>query len=198
MKTSLLVAAGALILVEFTSACANSNRTVYTASQTGQIMTEDRGEVVSVRDVVIESGSPIGLLSASPGRKIGSAIGRSVATGSTMPAKIAVGETVGGELGAHLDDKAGEEISIRIAGSDRIVIVVQERSSPPLAAGERVRVLTGSSSGGGMGGLSALIGGASGGNVRVIRADYLAGEARELAGAPGSAAGLPAGQAAAR
>ena len=56
-----------------------------------------------------------------------------------------VGEAVGAVAGAKMDDKVGEEITISIEGG-QIVTIVQERSDPPLAPGERVRLVTGASS----------------------------------------------------
>ncbi len=61
-------------------------------------------------------------------------------------ASAVVGEAVGAVAGARADDKMGEEITVAMEGG-QVVTIVQERSDPPLAAGERVRIVTGLNSG---------------------------------------------------
>jgi outer membrane lipoprotein SlyB len=86
------------------------------------------------------------------GARIGSAVGRGVIQGGGTGAIIGaagsvVGDAIGGVAGARMDDKMGEEITVMVEG--RTITIVQERSTPPLAPGERVKILTGSGSDGG-------------------------------------------------
>lgn len=92
----------------------------------------DRGEIISVRDVSIEP--------AVAGRVIGtSAKGPVSATRPTPPARrpslLGIPMTPGPQL------VPGEEIMVRL-NNGQYVLVVQERSSPAMARGEPVRVVT--------------------------------------------------------
>jgi len=174
MKTTSFVLAGALVVIGLTDGCSSSSQTpVYNSSETGRIIREERGEIVGVRQAIIKPAD-IGIFrGGGTGRRIGTAVGAAAATGDIDQAKAVVGGEIGGSIGAQLDTKAGEEITIRLK-SDEIVVVVQERSEPPLSVGERVKVLTGDSPSGRMGVLGALMGGSSSGGVRVVREEYFA------------------------
>jgi len=176
MKPTPLVVAGAIVLAGFASGCASrSQKPVYNPSQTGTIIRQEKGEIVAVRDVIIKAGNPSAIY-GGPGRRIGNEVGRAVATGSVTGVIASVGGAIGGEIGSLADDKAGEEIHIRLERSEEVIIVVQERGSAPLAPGQKVNVQTGSSistyprgilSRGSIGGV--------GGSVRVVPVEYLHG-----------------------
>jgi outer membrane lipoprotein SlyB len=153
MKTRVLWAAAlaAALLIDGSGCASRSNLPVYDSSQIGSVIKTQEGEIVAVRDVVIKApNTPRG--STGMGSRIGSAVGRGVIQGGGTGAIIGaaggvVGDAIGGVAGARMDDKVGEEITILVEG--RTITVVQERSTPPLAPGERVKILTGSGSGGG-------------------------------------------------
>src|SRR5689334_8680981 len=117
MKSSLLLCAGAVLLVGLTVSCASQNKTVYDPSQAGVIMKEKRGQVVAVRDVVIKQKDNGGILSrGAPGARIGGEVGRVAATGGSVGTAIAgiAGEEVGRAIGGTLDEIPAEEISIKL------------------------------------------------------------------------------------
>lgn len=92
----------------------------------GEVAREDRGEVLAVRDTRID-------LSTGMGRSI-QARTPSIPLG---PVGIGVPIRIGGEKRVEVP---AEEITVQLT-SGKLIIVVQELSSPPFAPGERVRVL---------------------------------------------------------
>ncbi|MES1167474.1 MAG: hypothetical protein ABUL68_05665, partial [Pseudomonadota bacterium] len=66
-------------------------------------------------------------------------------TGSPLAIASAVGSLVGEAGGSKLDNVRGEEITVQLKDG-QVVTVVQERSDPPMAPGERVLVVTTGSS----------------------------------------------------
>jgi outer membrane lipoprotein SlyB len=62
-----------------------------------------------------------------------------------MAIASAVGSVVGEAGGTKLDNVRGEEITVQLKDG-QVVTVVQERSDPPMASGERVLVVTTGSS----------------------------------------------------
>jgi hypothetical protein len=90
------------------------------------IAREERGEIVTVRDTQID-------LSTGRGRSIG----MSTPPVGIGPIGMRVPVTLGGEKRV---DAPAEEITVRLANG-KLIAIVQELSTPPLAPGERVRVL---------------------------------------------------------
>lgn len=90
------------------------------------IAREERGEIITVRDTQLD-------LSTGRGRSIGTS-SPAIPVG---PVGIRVPVTIGGEKRV---DVPAEEITVRLADG-KLIAIVQELSSPPLAPGERVRVL---------------------------------------------------------
>ena len=90
------------------------------------IAREERGEIVTVRDTQID-------LSTGRGRSVGM---RTPAV-PVGPIAVRVPVGIGGEKRVEVP---AEEITVRIRDG-RLISVVQELSSPPLAPSERVRVL---------------------------------------------------------
>ncbi len=90
------------------------------------IAREERGEIVTVRDTTID---------LSTGRV------RSLGVGAPVipigPIGVPVPVRIGGEKRVEVP---AEEITVRLPGG-KLISVAQELSSPPLAPGERVRVL---------------------------------------------------------
>jgi outer membrane lipoprotein SlyB len=117
---------------------------VYDASQAGQIISEQKGEVVAVQDVVIKArsrhaGSP------GAGATIGSAAAVGAILGNPLSIATAAGSVVGGIAGATMDNQQGEELTILLKDG-RTVVIVQERGEVPFAPGDHVRILSGSGS----------------------------------------------------
>lgn len=125
-----------------------ANLPIYDNTQVGSVIKSQTGEILAVRDVVIKAPSS-SAGSTGMGSRIGAAAGRSAifggVSGAVGAAGAVVGEAVGAVAGARADDVRGEEITIFVEG--QTVTIVQERSTPPLSPGERVRIVTGSSSG---------------------------------------------------
>ena len=90
------------------------------------IAREERGEIITVRDTQLD-------LSTGRGRSIGTS-SPAIPVG---PVGIRVPVNIGGEKRV---DVPAEEITVRLADG-KLIAIVQELSSPPLAPGERVRVL---------------------------------------------------------
>jgi outer membrane lipoprotein SlyB len=142
-------------------ASSSSNMPVYDRSQVGQVVSGQRGEVISVRDVMIK-GQADQQGSAGRGARIGSAAVTGAIFGNPVPAvAAAVGSIAGSAAGSKFDDRMGEEIMVVLEGG-KTVTIVQERVAgvPAIAPGERVIV----QSGGG----SSMSGS---GNSRVLRDD---------------------------
>lgn len=183
MKLTPVVLAGVAAAAVCLSGCASSSakRPVYNPNQTGQILNEQRGEIVAVRDVTIKPQDSRGVRGGT-GRQVGSAIGMGAITGSVIGAAATIGGVIGGNVGEKWDGTAGEEITIRIDDTDRTIVVVQERGDKPLLIGDRVKVQSGTGTG-----TSNSIYGSSGGSVKVFRdEEYLAqttsADARRSAG----------------
>lgn len=92
----------------------------------GEIAREERGEIVTVRDTRIDLRTGMGraLQAHTPHVPVG-------------PIAVALPVSIGGEKRVEVP---GEEITVRLA-SGKMIMVVQELSSPPFAPTERVRVL---------------------------------------------------------
>jgi hypothetical protein len=93
----------------------------------GEIAREERGQIISVSDTRIDlsTGQARGITTQTPAVPVGP-IG-----GLRLPISL------GGEKRVEVP---AEQITVQLA-SGKMISVVQELSSPPLAQGERVRVL---------------------------------------------------------
>ena len=142
--------------------CGSASKTpVYDSSQVGQMISEQKGEIIGVQDVMIKArSSQAG--SAGVGSRMGSAAVVSAVLGNPVHAVIAAGEMIGGAAGATMDNQKGEELTI-LMKDGHTVVVVQERGEVPFAIGDRVRILSGSS--------GSIYGGPS---TQVVRDDALA------------------------
>ncbi len=156
-KTTVLI--GAALTVAFLAGCGGRSSTlpVYDSNQIGQVIREQRGDVVAVRDVLIKAPSAQAG-SSGAGSRIGAGAVAGVITGSPTAVANAIGSVMGGSVGARADDRLGEEITVMVEGGQSVVIVQErDRNTAPLAIGERVKILTGSGSGGMYGGSTAKV-----------------------------------------
>jgi len=167
MHTRQLITPAVIFATVLAAGCnsRSSSMPVYDRGQVGQVVSEQSGEVVAVRDVLIQ-GQRSQAGSTGAGARIGSAAVTGAILGAPERAVAAVvGSIAGSAAGARMDDRLGEEVTVMLEGG-RTVVIVQERATgvAPLAPGERVRLQTGSSSGLG------------GGNSRVVRDDGYGGD----------------------
>ena len=157
MNKSFLTAALAASLVA--AGCESTSsapaRPVYTTSQTGTMITQQKGLVLEVEEVLIQA--PSSSNQTGTGSQIGSAVGRSI----LYPGAIvgSVGSIMGAKAGATLDNQVGDKIVIQ-TDDGRSVTIVQPRdnSTPPIMPGERVIIE--------VGGAASRMGS---GNTRVVR-----------------------------
>ena len=122
------ICAGALALAALVGGCAMAQSRPPGLKPFGEVERQEKGEVVSVRDTRIDLSTgrgTRGITAHTPAVPIG-------------PIGVRVPVTVGGEKkGVKVP---GEEITVKLP-SGKLILVVQELSSPPFAPGERVRVL---------------------------------------------------------
>jgi outer membrane lipoprotein SlyB len=160
---------GLLAALAGCSSAASSRTPIYTQAEIGQAISQQSGEILSVRDVIITPNSTVGRGAQGAGSRIGGAAVVGAITGSPLAIASAVGSVVGEAGGTKLDNVRGEEITVQLRDG-QVVTVVQERSDPPMAPGERIVVVTTGSS-------------ANLQRVRVTRTDIL-GDPVPLAKAP--------------
>lgn len=185
MKFTPFVLSGVVAWAICLSGCASRPKPpVYDPSQTGKVIGVQGGEIIDVRDVTI-APPDLRSVQGGSGRQVGSAVGRGVATGSVQGVIGAIGGIVGGHVGSKLDNVQGEEITVRLEGTERTIVVVQPRGDVPLAIGDKVKVQT-------TGAATTGPNGGSGINVRVMRDEFLFAQAiaPTAATAPHRTAGL--------
>lgn len=129
--------------------CANQSQTgnAYTAGQSRQAQTVQRGTVVAVKDVdVAARPSGAGVLAGGAlGGVAGAGNGRS-GSGQSAATSI-VGMVIGGIAGNAIDKKVntlkGQEISIMLTNGTEIAIAQEiDEKEGPFIVGEQVRVLS--------------------------------------------------------
>ena len=118
-----------------------SRTPVYTQSEIGQAISQQAGEVISARDVIIAPNSTASRGAPGAGSRVGAAAMIGAITGSPVAIANAVGSVVGETGGSKLDNKMGEEITVQLKGGPPVT-VVQERGSVPMSPGDQVLVLT--------------------------------------------------------
>jgi hypothetical protein len=123
LKTAGWVAA--LSIAALVGGCSMAQVTPPKPRPIGEIAREEKGEIVTVRDTRIDlsTGMARSMTTHSPRIPVG-------------PVGVRVPVTLGGEKKTEIP---GEEISVRLRDG-KMVMIVQELSSPPFAPGERVRV----------------------------------------------------------
>jgi hypothetical protein len=120
------ICAFALTTLAFVGGCAVAQTAPPKPRPIRDIAREEPGEVVSVRDTRIDLRTGMGrsMTAHSPSIPVG-------------PVGVRVPVSVGGEKKVEVP---GEEITVKLRDG-KLVLIVQELSSPPFAPGERVRVL---------------------------------------------------------
>jgi hypothetical protein len=115
-----------LSLATWLGGCAMTQATPPKPRPFGEIAREEKGEVIAVRDTRIDlsTGMARSLSTPSPRIPVG-------------PIGVRVPMTLGGEKKVEIP---GEEITVKLPDG-KLVLIVQELSSPPYAPGEQVRVL---------------------------------------------------------
>ena len=118
--------AAALMIAALAGGCSIAQTTPPKPRPFGEIAREEKGEVVGVRDTRIDlsTGMARSLTTRGPAVPVG-------------PIGVRVPVTLGGEKKVEVP---GEEITVKLP-SGKMILVVQELSSPPYAPGERVRIL---------------------------------------------------------
>lgn len=115
-------------------------RPVYSTSQTGTMITQQKGLVVEVEEVLIEA--PSSRNQTGTGAQIGSAVGRAILN----PAAIvgSMGGVMGAKAGATLDNKIGDKIVIATDDGKTVTIVqARDNTAPPIMPGDRVIIEVG-------------------------------------------------------
>jgi hypothetical protein len=118
--------AAALIAAAMVGGCSMAQTTPPPPKPITKIAREEKGEVVAVRDTRIDlrTGMARSMTTHSPSIPVG-------------PVGVRVPVTLGGEKKTEVP---GEEITVKLRDG-KLVLIVQELSSPPFAPGEPVRVL---------------------------------------------------------
>jgi hypothetical protein len=126
MSVKTVICAVALTAAGFVGGCSMAQTTPPKPKPFGNVAREEKGEVVSVRDTRIDlsTGMARSMTTHSPRVPVG-------------PIGVRVPVTLGGEKKVEIP---GEEITVKLPNG-KLILVVQELSSPPYAPGERVRVL---------------------------------------------------------
>lgn len=144
VKEMLFALLPAALLAGCAEAPSQASRPVYSSSQTGQVITQERGMVVAVEEVLIKAPSS-SAGSTGAGAQIGSAVVRGAMTGSSNAIAGAVGGILGSKAGANLDNQVGDKITVQLDNGKTVVIVQARGSDAPIMPGERVAIETGSS-----------------------------------------------------
>jgi outer membrane lipoprotein SlyB len=144
MSSKLVLIISAAISGGMLAGCATASKTpVYESNQVGQVITDQRGEIIGVQDVLIKAPSS-SRGSAGAGSRIGAGAVVGAVLGNPVYAAQAAGDVIGGIVGAGADNQRGEELTILLKDG-RSIVVVQERGAVPFSIGDKVKVMTGSS-----------------------------------------------------
>ena len=128
------------------SACASQSADTYSRDQTMREMTVRMGVVDSVRAVTIDgTKSPVG---GGAGAIVGGIAGSTVGQGRGSSVGAVLGAVAGGVAGAAIENSAtkqnGIEITIKLENGNYVAIT--QAADEVFKPGERVRILSGSSS----------------------------------------------------
>lgn len=105
------------------------------------MLREVRGEIINVRDVMITPTAATGTAARGTSSRMGTAAVLGAITGSPAPLVRGVSSVMTDAGRGKLDNHMGEEITVRLKNGDTVV-VVQNRSDPPMSPGEIVIVVT--------------------------------------------------------
>ena len=107
----------------------------------GPVISEARGEIINVRDVMITPTASTGAAARGTSSRMGTAAVMGAITGSPVPLVRSVSSVMIDAGRGRLDNRMGEEITVRLKNGNT-VMMVQERSDPPMSLGEEVIVVT--------------------------------------------------------
>jgi len=114
---------------------------VYSRERAQKVQTVEYGEVVEVRQILIE-GTKSGL-GAVGGGALGGALGSGVGSGAGSTIAVVGGVIVGALAGGAAEEAAtktpGVEVTVRMDAGNTIALV--QGVDPPVRAGDRVRIL---------------------------------------------------------
>ncbi|HYC70400.1 MAG TPA: hypothetical protein VEB66_04275 [Opitutaceae bacterium] len=141
MKARLFLAAiGALALgLAGCESTSSTSRPVYTAGQTGQVITQEKGLVVAVEEVLIQA--PSSSSQTGTGAQVGSAMGRAIMNPGAIVGSM--GSIMGAKAGATLDNQVGDKITIQTDDGKTVTIVQARGKDQPIMPGERVVIEVG-------------------------------------------------------
>ena len=115
---------------------------VYSRERAQKVQTVEYGEVVEVRQILIE-GTKSGL-GAVGGGALGGALGSGVGSGAGSTIAVVGGVIVGALAGGAAEEAAtktpGVEVTVRMDAGRTIALV--QGVDPPVRAGDRVRILS--------------------------------------------------------
>ncbi len=133
----------AVLLVVTVAGCAPRSMSgdVYSRERAQRVQTIEYGEVLEVRQVLIEgTKSGVGTLA---GGVLGGALGSGIGHGAGRTIGVVGGAIAGGLLGSAVEEgvtkQPGVEVTIRMDTGQTIALV--QGIDPPVYAGDRVRVL---------------------------------------------------------
>jgi len=114
---------------------------VYSRERAQRVQTIEYGEVIEVRQILIEgTKSGVGTLA---GGVLGGALGSGIGRGAGRTIGVVGGAIAGGVAGSAVEESAtkqpGLEVTIRMDSGKTIALV--QGIDPPVYAGDRVRVL---------------------------------------------------------
>lgn len=123
------------------SPSASSSASASGLDESGPVLREVRGEIINVRDVMITPTAATGTAARGTSSRMGTAAVLGAITGSPAPLVRGVSSVMTDAGRGKLDNHMGEEITVRLKNGDTVV-VVQNRSDPPMSPGEIVIVVT--------------------------------------------------------
>lgn len=140
-KTPLPAAfAAALLVLAGCESTSSASRPVYSTSQTGTMISQEKGVVVAVEEVLIQAPSSANQTGA--GAQIGSAMGRAIMNPGAIVGSM--GGIMGAKAGATLDNRVGDKITV-VTDEGRTVTIVQARdpNTAPIMPNDRVVIEVG-------------------------------------------------------
>ena len=133
----------AVLLTVTVAGCAPRSMSgdVYSRERAQRVQTIEYGEVIEVRQILIEgTKSGVGTLA---GGVLGGALGSGIGRGAGRTIGVVGGAIAGGVAGSAVEESAtkqpGLEVTIRMDSGKTIALV--QGIDPPVYAGDRVRVL---------------------------------------------------------
>lgn len=107
----------------------------------GPVISQVPAEIVNVRDVMITPTDAAARGASGPGSRVGKAAALGAISGSPVPLVRVVSSVMSDAGHGKLDNRMGEEITVRVKGGGTMILV-QDRSDPPMSPGELVTVVT--------------------------------------------------------